>query len=244
MLAVALRAQEPVGHPLVGPRGFVRCERLGIRRAWRQSRQVKKDPPEPRASVGLGRGGKPLLFQSGQDKLVQSAAGPVGLCGAGRGRVGDGLERPVVPFILQLCKVQSVGPDGSLLDPTGQQGSLFRCEAFALWRHEQIWLLPLHKTQQRTFRRLPRADVRRVVLPALECGGLDVEAQPALLFFGAVAGVAPLLEDGPDLQGEVHRRGVSKRAAEARKKELKKRAWFHSKGVFHEGPAFAGKVAL
>src|SRR4051794_31370285 len=102
-----------------------------------------------------------------------------------------------------------VRPDRTLVDPRAQKADLPGGERVAFARHEHVGIETGDEMDERALGTFAGADVRGVIVAALEREIFDIEAEAALLFLRSVTFHAVFLEDRADVLREIHgtRRG-------------------------------------
>ena len=198
-LAVARRGEQGLHQSLVGIRGGIGDEGLGLLRRRRQTGEIEIEPADKRAGVGGGRrvetlGGE-FRADEGIDRIFDTR----------RRRDGcEGFERPPIKGVGHGC-ARGVGPSRTGVDPRLEGGDFRRRECFALGRHSHILNFAGDKLHQRARGAESRHDIRRAAVAAVQRDGLHIEAVAALLFFGAVAFDAMRLKNRAHVAHEIGR---------------------------------------
>ena len=204
-LAVARRRQEAVDLPLPRVGRGVPNEGLDFLGRGREADEVERRAPDQGAAVGLRRGPHLVGFQLREDKRVDRTPNPVLLLQRRQRGLLRRLESPVLPG---LGEVERPGLPadprigGAPADPGFDVGDDFRREAVALGRHPDLVVLArADGLEEQAVLGIARNDGSRARLAALQGALASVQAEPGLelLGFGAVAAVALVDEDRPDL---------------------------------------------
>ena len=191
LLAVVRGIEQPVHIALVGVGARVGGEFAYLFGSGRQAGEVETDAAQQGELGGFGRGRDALLFQAGEDEIVDFVARPGAIAHRGRRGPLNFLEAPVRG---------AGGPLHALIDPGAQQSDLVGGEVRAHRRHEFV-AGPGDAQDEAALRALARDDVLAGGAP-LEGGLLGIQAQAAHLLLRAVAGVAAFGEQRFDIAGE------------------------------------------
>ena len=220
-LAVVCRREEAVEELFVGIGGMVGNERGHLVGSRRQPEQIKRQPANERATVGLGGRCEVFRGERGPHKAIDLVAdGPDRLCRRGwlfrrNGRPHHRLPGPMVESGVAIgFKGQTVGlrlgPRGAGVDPLLEEGDLDGREPIPIGGHHLLFVVGCDPVDELTFARLARKD-HRAEVPSLQCPVLHVEPQAALLRVDAVALATPLHEQGADLPLKIDVGGHSRR---------------------------------
>ena len=106
-----------------------------ILRSGREAREVEGGTTQPRGGVGRRRPVEVSFGKLGLDESVEG--GREGLPGS-MSRYLERLETPVVFLVLQLDRIDAIGPDGAFIDPLRERGNLGGIESGSLGWHDFI----------------------------------------------------------------------------------------------------------
>ena len=200
-LAVVHRRQATVDQSFVGVGGIV-VEKLGdLGGSRRQSDEIEKDAADEGPFVGRRCRLHPLLFQPGQDKMIDGVLYPRVVLNRRQPGFDRRLKRPVRFLIVGEggCPIACVRivrwyhydffarPEGTSFDPVGDGRDFLRGE-FLLRRHLQFDVAVAQGADHQAFARFTRDDRRAACSPLNQIG----EVFDAEFTFGIVGVMAVL----------------------------------------------------
>ena len=153
------RSQQSVHQFLISPGVLVIYKSLHFLRCGRHTVQIKKEPANQGAPIGLGGRLQGLLLQAGQNKAVDIRASPVILLHLGNSGLLGSLKGPVVPGFFPIrffdrrvvfARVGCAHHDPLFKVGNNRLGQLF------LGRHFQILILVTNGFDQQTFLQFSR----------------------------------------------------------------------------------------
>ena len=192
------RSQQAIDNPFVGPIAWVGRERIHLGNRRRQTGEVESQPPHQRNRVSLRRGGEMMLAQRLQDELVDRAFGREARIDGRRLGAADRQKGPVTLPLRALLDPPAEHLPIDVGKPLGEGGRrhalLGRVGADPPPEFAVVGLAGHHDAG---FAGFAKQAVPRV----------ETQIGFALVLVGAVASVAAVREDGPDVPVEFDHRG-------------------------------------